>query len=62
MERKFATVERSDGVPTDVRIDDVPQDTVARSPDDALKAAQLIQSVSNEQDGQLGFKIEYQAD
>lgn len=49
------------GEPTHVTIDTVPQDTMAKTPDDALKAAQAMQTASSHKDGKLGFKVEYLA-
>jgi hypothetical protein len=44
-----------------VRIDTVPEDTMARSPDDAAKAATAMIGLSNGDKGQVGFRVEYLA-
>jgi hypothetical protein len=47
---------------TRIRIDTVPQDTIAASPDAAAAAAIAMQSLSHGDRGQLNFKVEYPAD
>lgn len=65
----FAVIERGD-MPLDggfgeaelrVRIDTVPQDTVATSPDTAARAATAMQSLSDDYGNRLGFRVDYQA-
>jgi hypothetical protein len=53
-------IERGE-TPLRVRIDTVPEDTVAVSPDAAAIAASVMQGLSNETNGQLGFRVEYSA-
>ena len=50
--------------PMRVRVDTVPQDTIAISPDAAAKAATVMQGLSNssESEGILDFRVEYAAD
>jgi hypothetical protein len=46
--------------PTRIRIDTVPQDTIAVSPDAAAVAAGAMQRLARER-GDLSFRVEYQA-
>lgn len=49
--------------PTRVRIDEVPQDTIAITPDEAAKAAIVMQGLSDgSRRGEIGFRVEYLAD
>lgn len=59
-----ATTEAKDGETPSmrVRIDTVPQDTIAISPDSAAAAAAVMHGLSNDSRGQLGFRVEYLAD
>lgn len=50
------------GKPLLVRIDTVPEDTIAISPDSAASAAIAMQSLSHGERGPLKFKTQYLAD
>jgi hypothetical protein len=50
------------GEPQRVRIDEIPQDTIARSPDEAARAATAMQSLSHGDNGPLNFRAQYLAD
>lgn len=59
---EFIDIEPAGGDPVRVRVEDVPTDTIARSPDEAANAARAIQNVSGIHGDHLGFKIEYFSD
>ncbi len=52
----------ADAEPMRVRIDTVPQDTIAISVDTAAKAATVMRGLSNSNEDGLGFRVEYSAD
>lgn len=56
----YASVSR-DGGDSEIRIDTVPEDIVATSPDAAAKAATAIMELQKSK-GLLSFRAEYQAD
>jgi hypothetical protein len=58
-EAEIVEVESPDAEPLRVRVDTVPQDTIATTPDTAARAAAAMQSLSHGDRGQLGFKVEY---
>lgn len=62
-EAEIIEVESPDGEElTRVRIDTVPQDTIAANPDAAATAAMIMQGLGDSNRGQLGFRVEYSAD
>lgn len=52
----------ADAEPMRVRVDTVPQDTIATSPDNAALAATVMQGLSDSDRGHVGFRVEYPAD
>lgn len=61
-EETLIEIEPETGAPVHLRIDTVPQDTIATSPDAAARAASVIQSLNDGNGNQLGFRVEYPAD
>jgi len=62
-EEELIAIEPESGPPVRVRLDTVPQDTIATSPDAAARAAAVMQGLSNRDNGgQVGFRVEYPAD
>lgn len=57
----LAGTEDNDESPLQIRVDTVPQDTMAVSPDAAAVAAAAMQGLSNDTENHLGFRVEYQA-
>lgn len=48
--------------PLRIRLSDVPEDSIATSPDEAAVAAAAMQSLSHGHRGIVGFRVEYRAD
>jgi hypothetical protein len=55
----FRTEEIAQDQPLRVRVDTVPQDTIARNPNEAAAMAIAMQSLSEHSESPLGFKVEY---